>query len=107
MRAERLAMAIKNKAICDELTEQTNQMMAMLKKTQQMMTNSNYFQGPPSFNPTQPQQQFEYQCEPMMTNANYFQGPPSFNPIQPQQHFLLQMLCCRNLDDFVSLHPTK
>ena len=90
MRAERLAMAIKNKAIRDEQTEQTNQMMAMLKKTQQMMTNSNYFQGPPSFNPIQPQQQFEHQCEPTMTNSNYFQGLPSFNPTQPQQQFEYQ-----------------
>ena len=74
MRAERLAMAIEDKATRDK---QTEQMMAMLKKTQQMLTNSNQcFQGPPSFNPIQPQQQFEHQREPMMSNSNYFQGPP-------------------------------
>jgi hypothetical protein len=52
-----------------------------------MMTNSNYFQAPPSFNPTHRQPQFEHQRKPMMTNSNYFQCLPSFNPIQPQQHF--------------------
>ena len=79
MRAERLAMATEDKATRDK---QTEQMMDMLKNTQQMLTNS--FQGPPSFNPIQPQQQFEHQCKPMMTNSNCFQGPPSFNPPQPR-----------------------
>ena len=91
MRAERLAMAIENKVIRDQQTAQSKQMMVMFmqvqKQTQQLMTNSNYFQGPSSFNPTQPQQQFEYQRKPMMTTSNYFQGPTFFNPTQPQQQF--------------------
>ena len=40
MRAERLAMAIENKAFCDQQTEQTKQIVAMFKKTQQMMTKT-------------------------------------------------------------------
>ena len=47
MRAERLAMAIENKVIRDQQTEQSKQMMVMFmqvqKQTQQLMTNSNYF----------------------------------------------------------------
>jgi hypothetical protein len=49
-----------------------------------MMTNLDCFQGPPSFNPIQPQQHFEHRLKPMMTNSDDFQGPPSFNPTQPQ-----------------------
>jgi hypothetical protein len=80
-RAERLAMDIEDKATRDKQTEQT---MAMLKNAQQTLTNSNCFQGPPSsFNPIQPQQQFEHQGEPMMTNSKFQFPRPAILPSHP------------------------
>ena len=67
MRAERLAMATEDKAIRDK---QTEQMMDMLKNTQQMLTN--YFQFPPSFNPIPPPHQLEHQRNPMTPHHTHY-----------------------------------